>query len=627
MVLDSRQIIKALAGYMFVICVNMTMSDKTKKLAIFSVLIVAILVISSLPFLFPSNTVKAGGKQGMDDRISPLENQGLILEVKRIRDRGLLNRLMEYGMAWKYQPQFYFIAGMDELEYVSKNVSALGLSSEMMFTRWDTIFQENKVMKDIDEEQETSKVTLVIVERVPKGLLGNKFEDVEREMIFLTYDYRTGRWTGDDFLKDKDGYGHYVGEYFEVWFDLYQTDYDGDGIPYWTEVNILHTDSMVDDSYLDPDNDGITTAWEWKWGYDPHTWDDHVYLDPDVDGIENIEEYKMAKWFADPFSQDIYIEVDGMERGGLFDLPHTFFDESQQALIERFCQHGINVYIDDGWPGDPTNGGGELLPHYDALSQDSGMMLQFYSNHFPDDRKGIFRYLVIGHGGSFVHPSKFDRYDAIHVGNGFDFVIKFFVKQDFTPRTQRLTLAAAVMHEIGHSLGITPWTIEGCDNISYGDSLAAREKYIDEWGGYYSIMNYFYIYDKKLLDYSDGSHGDGDQNDWEKIYLPTFETESSVIEDLYFYPPGVDKVVDEHVKIKLEGWNYSKELTDKYVKDTRSPVEPIKCNWSVYERVGDDHEYPSDRNVRIYVQPMVPFAGWVLMGEGYLNADGDIEVC
>jgi len=138
---------------------------------------------------------------------------------------------------------------------------------------------------------------------------------------------------------------------------------------------------------------------------------------------------------------------------------------------------------------------------------------------------------------------------------------------------------------------------------------------------------YFYIYDKKLLAYSEGSHGDGDQNDWEKIYLPTFETESSVIEDPYFYPPGVDKVVDEHVKIKLEGWNYSKELTDKYIKDARSPVEPIECNWSVYERVGNDYGYPGDRNVRIYVQPMVPFAGWVLMGEGYLNADGDIEVC
>ena len=66
----------------------------------------------------------------------------------------------------------------------------------------------------------------------------------------------------------------------------------------------------MDDSKLDPDGDGIPTAWEWKWGYDPFTWDDHNRLDPDLDGIENSEEYQMAKWFADPFIQDIYYEVD-----------------------------------------------------------------------------------------------------------------------------------------------------------------------------------------------------------------------------------------------------------------------------------------------------------------------------
>ena len=610
----------------------MALSGRAKKMAVFSVLVVAILIISSIPFLFPESSVKAGGEGGEDNRISPLENQGLILEVKRIRDRGLLDRLMSYGSSWKYQPQFYFIADMDDLEYVSKNISALGMSSEILFTGWDTMFQENKVMKDVEEEKEKSKVTLTIVERVPKGLLGRGFEDVERERIRLTYDYRTGRWTGDDCFKDNDGYGHYVGEYFEVWFDLYQTDYDGDGIPYWTEVNVLHTDPQVDDSKLDPDNDGIPTAWEWKWGYDPHVWDDHANLDPDIDGIENVEEYKMAKWFADPFSPDIYIEADGMERGGLFDPPHVFYNESQQALIERFCQHGINVYIDDGWPGDPTNGGGEMLPHYDIISQDSGMILQFYNNHFPDERKGIFRYLIIGHGGSFTHPARFDRYDAIHVGTGFDFTVKFFVKKDFTPRTQRLTLAAAVMHELGHSLGITPWTIQGCDNISYGDSLAARQKYIENWGNYYSVMNYFHIYDKKLLDYSDGSHGKGDQNDWEKIYLPTFETEASVIEDPNFYPPGVDKIVDEHVAVKKEGWNYSEELTNRYVRNISgwSPVAPIPCNWSVYERAGEDGTgggYPSDRNVRIYAQPAVPFAGWVLIAEGYVDGNGNLKVC
>ena len=46
---------------------------------------------------------------------------------------------------------------------------------------------------------------------------------------------------------DNDGYGHYLGEFYEVWFNVYQADFDHDGIPYWTEVNVLGTDPTVDE--------------------------------------------------------------------------------------------------------------------------------------------------------------------------------------------------------------------------------------------------------------------------------------------------------------------------------------------------------------------------------------------
>jgi len=61
-----------------------------------------------------------------------------------------------------------------------------------------------------------------------------------------------------------------------------------------------------------------------------------------------------------------------------------------------------------------------------------------------------------------------------------------------------------------------------------------------------------------------------------------------------------------------------------------SPVAPIPCNWSVYERAKEDGTgggYPSDRNVRIYAQPGVPFAGWVLIAEGYVDGNGNLKVC
>ena len=513
-----------------------------------TVIIVACLIVVSVYAYFeffckePEVIEVEEMEEEIDDSISPLTNQGVILEIKRIRHRGLLEKMMKRGRSWRTAPMFYFITNMDGLGYVSKDVAAAGgASSETLFNTWDTMFHENKIVRNAEEEQETSEIILTIMEREKIGIFGLRSQDSEREKIVLTYDYRTGLWTGYDERNDSDGYGHYVGETFEIWFNIYQTDFDHDAIPYWAEVNLIGTDPKVDDSKLDPDGDGIPTSWEYKWGYDPFVYDNHSVLDTDKDGLENIEEYQMEKWFADPFSQDLYIEADGMEKGGLFDPAHVFWVESQQILVERFAQHGINVYIDSGgWPGSPVNGGGELLPHYETISQDSGMTLQFYNNHFSDDRKGIFRYLVIGHNAGFCHPSKFNRYDTLTVGTSLRKMI--FKRQAFTPRTQRLMLAAGTMHELGHSLGIAPWTIGGNDNKSIFEGREATQKFVDEWGNYKSVMNYYYIWDKSLVDYSDGSHGTNDQNDWEVFDLTFFQTECKVIEDPGFELPGEEEI-------------------------------------------------------------------------------------
>lgn len=565
-----------------------------------------------------------------DDRISPLTNQGLILEIIRIRHRGLLDEILKRGTSWRNKPMFYFISNMDDLEYVSKDVQASGGGSETLFKTWDTMFQENKIMRNVEEEQETSSITLTIMERQKKGILGRRSQDFERDKIQVTYDYRTGQWSGDDYFMDEDGYGHYLGEYFEVWFNLYQMDYDGDSIPYWTEVNVLHTDPKVDDSNRDPDEDGIPTVWEWKWGYNPHIWDDHENLDPDIDGIENIEEYQMAKWCANPFSQDIYIEADGMVRGGLFDPAHVCWEESQQIAIELFSQHRINMYFDYGWPGGPTNGGGELLPHYDVISQDSGMMLQFYNNHFADERKGIFRYLVVAHSSGFCHPSEFNRYDTLSVGASLKRMVSpLGPKKAYTPRTWRISLASTIMHEIGHSLGITPWTFEGCDNRTYSQGKAAKQRFDETWGDYYSVMNYYHMHSHKLVDYSDGSNGPPyDQNDWIYLYLPTFQTEASVIEEPFFGPPGIEGIVEETIEYGLDGWNYSEEITNQFIQNNAgpSPVSPIETHWRAHVKIDDD-DYLSNRSLRIYAKPHVEptYSEWILVKEGYVDEEGNIQ--
>ncbi|MCJ7571306.1 MAG: hypothetical protein MUO82_05470, partial [Candidatus Thermoplasmatota archaeon] len=245
--------------------------NKKNKTILLALAILTIIILSST-FVYIQYTKEEKHEEEpenikvIDNRISPLTNQGLILEILRIRHRGLLDKIIKTGNSWKQKPSFYFISNIDDTEYISKDVVAAGAESEILFNTWDTILQENKILEDTPEEQEKSSVTLTLVERVPSGLLGRKSQDYIRDKITVTYDYRTGRWNGDDSFMDDVGYGHYRGETFEVWFNLYQTDSDSDGIPYWTEVNVLGTDPRVDDSKLNPDNDGIPTDWEWKWG-------------------------------------------------------------------------------------------------------------------------------------------------------------------------------------------------------------------------------------------------------------------------------------------------------------------------------------------------------------------------
>lgn len=615
---------------------KMKKKSKQRMLTVVAIFVAAILIISAviayLEFFKEEKEIKEEPvEEKIDDRISPLTNQALTLEILRIRHRGLFDKLMTRGTAWRNKPLFYFITEIDGLEYVSKDVEHLGKVTETLFNTWDTMFQENKIVRDAEEEQETSEVKLTIVERVKKGLLGLRSEDIVRDEINVTYDYRTGRWYGDDKLRDEDGYGHYLGDTFEIWFNIYQTDYDGDGIPYWTEVNVLGTDPRRDDSDKDPDGDGVPTVWEWRWGYDPFTWDDHEKLDPDIDGLENIEEYQMEKWLADPYSQDIYVEIDYMGRGGLFDPPHIIWEECHQAIIEKYAEHNIKMYFDMGWPDTPRNGGGEVLPHYEGFSQDSGMILQFYNHHFPDERKGVFRYVVGGHGGPFNHPAKGNVYDAIHIGYQVNpvslFKQMFIYKIPPTGRGQRIKIASTLMHELGHSVGIQPWTFEGCDNLSYLGGRAAKKHYAETWGNYYSVMNYFVMYNTDLLDYSDGSNGPPyDQNDWLYLFVPTFQYNAELVEEIFFEPPGFDKVVYGETEIGVTGYVYDEEMTEQFKKDVeeQSPVDPIGANWLVF-RLQEKDKYPNYKEIKVLVQPDVPYAGWALYAEGELNSEGNIQ--
>jgi hypothetical protein len=611
-----------------------------KKINLFlTIVVVAILILAgTLTYLELSKKteqkVTEETSKIIDNRINPLMIQGLTVEFLRIRDRGILDSMLKTGLGWKNEPTFYWICNVDGKEHDSSvSQGSAGSIGSGTFTTWDTILQEGRINFYVDQEKATSDVTITIMERVKTGLIGHKTKDIEREKISLTYDYRTGRWTGDDYFEDEDGVGHYLGKYYELWFNLYESDYDHDGIPYWTEVNVLHTNPMVDDSKLDPDGDGIPTAWEWKWGYDPFTWDDHKNLDPDIDGLTNIQEYQMAKWFADPYQPDIYIETDGMQKGKLLDYNHVLYKDSQEMIIERFAQHGINVYIDDGWIDGPINGGGELLPFVNVIDAVAGNeLLGFYTHHFADERKGIFRYLIVANNAGFCIPSKFNYYDTIVIDSNPKKMI--MVRKTYTPRQLHVNVAKAALHELGHSLGLEtgPGAFPGVDISGKAAdkypsmTQAEYDKYKES---YHSDMNYKVLWgDKKFFDYSDGSNGAPyDQNDWDHFYLPTFKVDATSIEEPVDNTFEDIEVVDKNPSISLKGWTYDQNLTNQYANKLTSlaKVKNAKCDIIIYST---NEESGNGRNIRIYAKPNVSpptHAVWSLIAEGNLDTNGKVQ--
>jgi hypothetical protein len=271
-----------------------------------TIAVVLVLIVAGLYVYFEyyNNRVaeEEVAEEEIDDLVSPLTNQAVFFEINRIRRKGIIDHMVgsgsnivknivqrvssrnkdlslildgyRPGIGWREKPIFNFIAVLDGFEYIAPKD----------FETWDTDYMNIEFFRNVEEEQLSVEIEIKLVDK-QKKILQKKPIDRAMEGFNLTYDFKTGRWSGDDCFNDSDGYGHFNGSLFEMWFNVRQTDYDADGIPYWTEVNVLRTNPRVNDMKLDPDNDGIPTYWEWKWGYDPNVWDNHTYLDPDDDCI------------------------------------------------------------------------------------------------------------------------------------------------------------------------------------------------------------------------------------------------------------------------------------------------------------------------------------------------------
>ncbi len=282
-------------------------------------------------------------------------------------------------------------------------------------------------------------------------------------------------------------------------------------IPIPPEVADSHSLIQNTPSGNDTDNDGVPDWWEIRYGYNPLIYDTHDFLDPDQDGLSNIEEYRMDEWGSSPFSRDLFVEID------IMDASYEIREDKLEEMRQRFAANDITLHIDTG-----SMSGGEIVDKMEYVNY--ATLIDLYWKYFLHDdptywRKGVFHYVLLS-------DSLFKDYPGfVFIGwdeaDSFSLSISYY--EDEIPQIFRShVLATVFMHELGHTLGLFHDVYPAIDNESSIISfviplLRGQVRYIN----YRSCMNYQFAW--QILDYSDGSHGRGDFDDWDHINLSFFQ--------------------------------------------------------------------------------------------------------
>lgn len=296
-----------------------------------------------------------------------------------------------------------------------------------------------------------------------------------------------------------------VGSNWEIDYNKFFIQYDPSR---YNQIKLNGTDS---------DNDLVPDWWEDKWGYDKYIWDNHEILDPDGDGLNNIEECYTDYWDSDPFKKDIFIEFDWMTVDNPSNLPNKPSSKYIDMMIDVFNKHNINIHLDDG-----ILGGGEEVPFKANLTFVD--IRDYYWDYFlhndlNNPRKGIFRYCFIcdyGPESGVPGYSNFgwDNLDSIEISSE-------RVHRNHPNKEKAYIIISITMHELGHTMGLFVDDHGGIDN-KIATMLFTKELF--KYFRYKSIMNYQFTY--SIFDYSDGTRGRYDFDDWDNLDFKFFKNTS-----------------------------------------------------------------------------------------------------
>ncbi|MCK5459187.1 MAG: hypothetical protein KAI20_04800, partial [Thermoplasmatales archaeon] len=130
---------------------------KQKLIIGITLLVVACLVISSIFVYYnffdkEDETVEEEPEDAVvDDRISPLADQVVSLEINRIRKKGMEEKVRKIGNSWKNKPSFHYAAYLNDIEWSSGNINA-----------WDTGYVDWEIFRLIENETEECNIEIKI---------------------------------------------------------------------------------------------------------------------------------------------------------------------------------------------------------------------------------------------------------------------------------------------------------------------------------------------------------------------------------------------------------------------------------------------------------------------------------
>jgi hypothetical protein len=481
-----------------------------------------------------------------DDDIDPLVDLSVTIEIQSIRtfEKTDIGFFPIDKIDLISDPDFYVKVFINDEEFISP-------------TWYDTKYVEDpqwSATLNVPDDDENVNVTIQLWDSNSNSDklcdLSENYGDFEENYeVNLYYNLKTGHWTGDDWLipiwggSDKSGYGRLNGcddnSFYqnnldcELYFDIYQNDFDNDGIPYWTEVNAFKTDPTINNLGEDLDEDEIPIEWEFKWGYfqnidwenftwihdwryDPNVWEDHRNIDEDEDGIDNYEEYLTSQWGSDPYRKDLFVELDQMEAGPNGEAASIMPEGAKELLEIAYNKHNVVYHLDDGsW----DDSGSDMIPFDELTTTDwfssDNDLYQIYNDFFLHNdennwRKGVFHYGVLIYQCSMANGNAFGSGAFQISSNGLN------DKARSLPWLDRdIVYASAYMHECGHTLEL--------NNPGVDDQVSKFPWQLHwwKWRPYRSVMNYGYMY--LIVDYSDGSRGLNDFNDWNDMDLTSFQ--------------------------------------------------------------------------------------------------------